>query len=223
MKRLVFILFIIHSSLFINKSFAQKNYPFPDSNAVWSYSIAHHYYPPTGYDVDTYFYALFDQDTIINTQKYYKLYQNMSFSDSTIKISSHYTEYVGALRKVDSIKKVYFIPKNSIKEYLIYDFNININDTFNIQTYKGNTKVFCRKIDSVLIQNQYRKIYTIHFYYSMGFETDWIEGIGSTKDLLDSYNPELTQGEFSLKLLCFKINNNFGVVYSCIKHFLHKS
>ena len=182
---------------------AQKYYAFPDSNAVWSvyWQRNEPSFPPS-WIWTTYKYGLFG-DTVINNMNYHKLYENDY--DSIMKINNPDNYYIGALREMD--KKIYYLIKDSILENIIYDFNIHkINDTVIISNHRF--KFICQKIDSILINNKYRKMYYMDagFLYMGSSYSGWIEGIGSDGGLLFPFlggNTEFTTSN----LLCFHQNN----------------
>ncbi len=117
--------------------------------------------------------------------------------------------YHGCYRNDIINKRVYFIPKDSINEILLYDFNLNVNDTlpetlvYNQSEYNAIT---VDQIDSVLINNRYLKRYHLD---NAGFERQYlIEGIGSTLGLLSPITPFF---EHHFILLCFK--NDYNSLY----------
>ena len=121
------------------------------------------------------------EDTIIGTKTY-------------SKVDSCYNQgYVGAVR--DSSGKVYYVPKDSLSEFLLYDFTLNYPDT--VHCWDGDLIV--GYIDSLLILGEYRKL--------IGFENggEWLEGIGCRNGLF-----ETTMGNVSgwcYELNCFSQND----------------
>lgn len=92
----------------------QLNQSFPDSNAIWINGTYAQTGPFSSGLVATVNYCLTSEDTLINEQAYKKL--NLCEAD-----------YQGALRS-DSLK-VYFVPRDSLNEHLIYDFSAEVGDT----------------------------------------------------------------------------------------------
>lgn len=196
----IFAIFIL--AFFKSELNAQTYVPFPNSNAVWNVL---EFYPLSSswYDSiwnNTSHYGLFG-DTLINSQNYHQLFYNNGLSDSTIEQSSINTIYCGAIREEISTKKIYYLPKDSLNENLCYDFNLNLHDTIIIN---GNTFV-CNSINTILINNQYRKRYDVWSITTMTGD-HWIEGIGSSNGLLyPFYYPILDTIKYGL--LCFKHND----------------
>lgn len=186
-------------------AWGQTYHPFPDSNAVWNVLEYTHYPDSTRYN--TIHYALFG-DTLINSLNYHKIFRNNGLTDSTIELSSPNTIYYGALREEVSTKIIYYLPKDSSQEGLLYKFDINIMDTIVIQSIWGDNIVRCDAIDSILINNQYRKKFIMWHPFSSTWET-WIEGIGSTKELLYNYHDLFYP---YTELLCF-FNNDILIYH----------
>ncbi|MEI7594532.1 MAG: T9SS type A sorting domain-containing protein [Bacteroidota bacterium] len=172
-------LIILTTLIIISKvSIGQTNvyHPFPDSSGIWN----EHYVSTSGNGY--YSYAIFG-DTVINSLNYHKLYRhnlNLSFSD-TVMIQNN-SEFIGAIRE-DNSKKIFYYNKymNSCcaiadSVYLLYDFSMLAGDTIHGFNYPD---LVLDSIDSVLVNNQYRKRFNLR-------GDTWIEGIGSTRDLLST-------------------------------------
>lgn len=194
------VLFLIFS---IKNSFAQVYTPFPDSNAVWDVFEAF----PSAEDSIwfTVHYGL-NGDTIINSLNYHKLFFNSGLTDSTMIFSSPNTIYNGAIREDTTAKKVYYIPKDSVNESIIYQFNLNYHDTVLIPTIYGWYEEFvCISNNAtILINSQYRKYYILQ---SQDFQQEfWIEGIGSGGGILNTYYHP-TWDTLKYMLRCFHQND----------------
>lgn len=180
-------IFLILSILFTLNSFSQTYYPFPDSVGIWRQSSSYTLSP--GIQPN----ALFlDGDTIINNKSYNKLFR----SHNTYNIDTNNSLYYGAIREVN--KKIYFHP-NSIfnlifvypfcnvapidfnDEFLLYDYDVTIGDTVFYPTF-DSTYIVITSIDSILIQNQFRKQYNYTPSSSQlcnyGSNNSYVEGIG---------------------------------------------
>jgi len=149
------------------------------------------------------FQYLTSGDTIINNMTYHRILKTgiqyyetdgaCTYSDATI--SGYFDEEVGMIRNDSLNRRVYFRPKGSGIDTLLYDFSLQVGDTLppsytNInfgQNYVSN-------IDSILIGNQYHKRFKILSY------VDIIEGIGSTFGLLAALFPPFEEGSY---LDCF--------------------
>jgi hypothetical protein len=178
---------IVSFLLFVNTSFSQPYQPFPDSNAVWTIGIYDVF--GTFYSYYTYRIASINVDTIISSNSYQKVF----YFDSSTSL------YKGALRQTTG-RKVFFVPKDSLNEKLLYDFSANIGDTVHnvYSDWSGSEPVHNEAIlnvDSILIKGSYHKTLLL----PLGFY--WIEGIGSTGGLFES----TYGGTFSTvyKLKCF--------------------
>ncbi len=205
------ITFVFISSLILYTS-AQNYVPFPDSNAIWS----EWHRPPVFSGDNPYYYrnGITNKDTIINAKTYHQIFY--SLTDSLFINPAMYS-YIGGIREYN--KQVFFIPKDSLNEYLIYDFSKGIGDTilYNYSKFAFLNygiglmdTIIIADIDSVLLINgSYRKI----FYLTDVWETPencfsyWIEGIGSNMGLLWPVGSLPTNGVNNM-LGCFQQNNN---------------
>lgn len=126
------------------------------------------------------------------------LHNNISYS----KISSSSDNDSGLLRVEN--EKVFFIPKDSIEEILLYDFSLEVGDTFHLA---DNWFLFSpdflvvSSIDSVLITiGNYRK----RINFNIG--NYWIEGIGAySGSITHPRYYESLSGEKNL--ICLKQNS----------------
>lgn len=202
MKRIIFIPLLF----FTLNSFSQTYYPFPDSVGIWRQASI---YGNSGQTTGSTHYSFFiNGDTIINTNTYSKLY--LSYSISNIDTSA--ATYFAALR--EDQKKVYvyldsnlrsnpnqFPPQvhfynrlcNSLtsnisnfnRDLLLYDFDVSIGDTITYP-YLDSLQITIQNIDSVEIQNQYRKKYRYLRPWNPSAGCDgnsdfeYTEGIGET-------------------------------------------
>lgn len=196
---------------FLSFSQEYQYIPFPDSGAVWSevYNPAHDEENPV-WDVYERF-ALSGEDTIIKNLSYKKLYL---FYDTIFDKKK--SLYMGGIRE-DNEKHIYYIgdsihwlkPFNSFndynkeKEFLLYDFSLEIGDTL----WEGNNNIFGKliveDIDTIQIENTLRK----KFYFNY-FWVEWIEGIGSLRGLLFAASDIPTGSSYpNNSLICFLQNN----------------
>ena len=203
-KYLIFILLFFISG----KDYAQTYFPFPDSNAVWS----ERFNPPEYEGYSSYpIYGLLNQDTIIKSIKYHKLF---SFSDTIF--TKEYATYIGGIRE-DSTKRIYYkginvfescypADTNNYGEVLLYDFSVIVGDTIRNGNFNSDEYLIVTLIDSVLLNNKYRK--RINFKYN---SSQWVEGIGNIiRGLLFTSGSLPTKG-VSNELICFKQNDT--VIY----------
>ena len=168
-------------------------HPFPDSNAIWRISWGEHDCLISGLPQAEYRYIL-EADTIINSVLYKKIKREIAFPFVCGPTYPQGIGYMGGLRQDEPNRKVYFIPRDSINEKLIYDFNLSVGDTlpgFIFNQYEISNTVLLN-IDSILIDTSYR----IFFITNNG--NNIIEGIGLESGLLEAYHFDLTP-----HLICF--------------------
>lgn len=160
-------IFITLTILFyINHCYSQSYYPFPMDSAIWdnitTYDDLSNWHGPE--------YQINGEDTLINGMTYKKLFEFPSY-------------YLGGIRE-DSLKKIYFIRKDSTREYLLYDFSLSAGDTTWVwrseyQEPDGLYRFIITGEDSVLLDNgEYRRALEV------SNRAKWIEGIGGTGGLL---------------------------------------
>jgi hypothetical protein len=112
------------------------------------------------------YYEFFDiqGDTVIASKTYKKLYRKTDDSSSE-------WEYIYGMRE-DSSQKVYFVLREDEEERLLYDFNLQLDDTFFIC---NRADIYVTSIDTIFLLNgEPRK----RIQFEPGPDT-WIEGIGS--------------------------------------------
>lgn len=192
----------------IGRADGQTYTPFPTSDGFWKeISIDGQCVNddnPSGV-CNVYQYIL-SGDTVINNITYKKL------NSSGVKsYTGQYKNggYCGCYRNDIINKKVYYLPKNSIHDTLLYDFNLHLNDTLPISyIYDRRDGIFTiDKIDSVLMGSTYLKEF--HISKAAFGEAFLIEGIGSTLGLFGFIRPYFEQME---ELICFK-NNKESLFY----------
>lgn len=195
LKKLILLFYILIFILIWQTDVKGQQYvPFPSSNAIWS-EVFTSYQPDR---IETYQYGI-SGDTIINTVIYHKVFRLL---DTIYPIVPG--QYCGAIRE-DSAKRIFIIgsectyPGSGNEEVLLYDFSKSIGDTVFVGPDGTGPEVYLiiSNIDSVLINGNYRN--TIHF---AGFESYWIEGIGSTRGLLSPITAQPT-GFQKWELICF--------------------
>lgn len=122
-------------------------------------------------------YILFvNQDTVINTFTYYKIYKTgILFTDNSS--ISYQNQYVGAVRQ--SGKKVFYIEKNGNAGQLLYDFDLRVGDTIKGLVAKGH------RVDSIDILPDGRKWFHLSKTMLHAMDQYIVEGIGSSGGLLN--------------------------------------
>lgn len=189
MKKLILSLLIFAAI----KLTAQQYTPFPTNNAEWNVKFASENEIHMRSTVLLKYRLI--GDTIIDNKQYNKLY-------SVIDETTNYNVLKGFMREQD--KKIYYLEHRSssypyIKsltnqtktcirqklneladngEFILYNFNNKqVGDT--LFNYMYSQPAIILQIDSVLIQNNYRKRYRIHSMHGYDYV---IEGIGSVRE-----------------------------------------
>jgi len=192
---------------------AQQYVPFRDSNAVWSEycsSWEMNDPPPSYY----YRYILKNTDTLVNYQTYHKIFY--SLIDSSYNSTDTSLKYAGGIRENNKI--VYFIPKDSTTEYVLYDFSKHKGDTIVYKysvfaPYYGEAPVntlIITNTDLIQLSDGTFRIRDSLSFLIQGhklpcFDYLWIEGIGSTWGLLTPIGDIPTKSLSGRHtLLCFK-------------------
>ncbi|MDD4829944.1 MAG: T9SS type A sorting domain-containing protein [Bacteroidales bacterium] len=154
-------------------------------------------------------FALSDEDTLIEGETYKKLY---FFTDSVFDSST--AECIGGLRENEQ-KQVFYkggtIPGGIVHSGLIYDFSLNVGDTFTHYFYFDFPQIFeIKSIDTIDYAGAMRRrinigLYgdTILPYYSVG---KLIEGIGNTQGLMYDIYYNLTLCEYWGRNRCYEHN-----------------
>jgi hypothetical protein len=127
---------------------------------------------------DTTFYTityLFEGDTLINNLNYLKVYKTTEENPVNWTLE-------GCIRE-DEDKKVFFhrYGVNRLK----YDFGAQPGDTIDIMMINYPTKLIVEAIDSIYINDSFRKTIFLRYEESNDYE-QWIEGIGSNRGILES-------------------------------------
>lgn len=212
MKKLVTIIAVL---AFMTNIKAQDYVPFPTS-AVWS----EYFNAPISTSLTSYYYRniLTEKDTVVGANTYHQLF--WSYSD-TAYIDSPTVLYKGGIREYN--QQVFFLPKDSVHEYLLYDFSLELGDTIDYKYSKFASgyglmmvdTLIVSTIDSVQIEDgTYRK--RIEFSGFFGnylipiHWANWIEGVGSQMGLLVPIG-DIPTNALNYVLGCLKVNNE--VIY----------
>ncbi|MBK9721020.1 MAG: T9SS type A sorting domain-containing protein [Saprospiraceae bacterium] len=175
---------LVISLLAVSGLYAQK---LVETGNRWNIAI----YPTFSQNTTSYTVRI-GEDTIVGTQNYHKVYYSFDSLNTNWSFNQIY------LRQ-DSTKKVYS-KQGSANEVLLYDFNLQLKDTFSFDMY---CVLIVDKIDSIYLNNgELRKRFKLIRKENPNFgEEYWIEGIGSNFGLLSHYGFCLT--DYSEGLLCF--------------------
>ena len=186
MKKLILIVCFLG---FLSNSFAQTNvyHPFPDSNAAWRESYTYldgtmhlHYFD----------YQYFIKgDTTVNSKTYHKIYYTGIKTDwPPIDTVFTINELRFGLRE-DSNKRIWKKIFDSSSESLLYDFNFNNGDFF-VSSISPDSANLIIGVDSVLVDNSYRKRYLLHNNWMQSSNPLFIiEGIGASTGLAEMIMP----------------------------------
>ncbi len=206
-SKYIFLLLVLLIQV-IKTASAQNYIQFANNSGYWNEHIEDYV---TFGEINIYDYTTFiNGDTLISGSiLYHKLYQSgehIKYTNSWNYIStSYFTNVFSGMIREDSLKHVYL--KLFGNEKLIYDFNLQINDTLNDTAYWHplDPGTYVSLIDSVFLGTAYAKRY----HLSVGNNNDYvslIEGIGSTFGLLELVGVPFER--FST-LNCFKSDSTF--------------
>lgn len=210
MKKLFVLLLLI--SLIISISKISSAQSLVEDGMSWSIYWGN--YHPLGSSHGTEMYKVFG-DTIINFVQYKKL----NGCNDTDCVSFGFNSGI----RQDSTNKVYQLNYTG-SELLLYDFNLNPNDTFIGDCFLGwgglQYSMVVDTVDSVMIENgEYRKRITF-VDYNFNYQVDvWIEGIGSIYGIIYSGFAKCAY-DMDFTLLCCKkfnellyINDYYNTCY----------
>ncbi|HKK59887.1 MAG TPA: T9SS type A sorting domain-containing protein [Salinivirga sp.] len=169
---------------------AQDYYPFDTANISWTEREILGEPPET-----TYYHYFVEGDTVIDDQKYFKIFEDQDSAYS----------YMGAFREENRI--VYyrgmdywmFEPDSTV---VLYDFTKDVGDTVYTGPYAAPQVI--QGIDSVMVDGAYHK------RYSTNWNHQWIEGVGSLAGFLYPIT-EVPIETWQLWMSCFKKNGE--VIY----------
>ncbi len=114
----------------------------------------------------------------VNTKK---TINGLEYSQGIYEILPFYGDT--AYYRVDG-NQVYVLPQDSTNEFLLYDFNLKVGDTFKPNNWgfggTGNIELTVTSIDSIFTNDMlWRKYFNLYDNLT-GRSTAWIEGIGDT-------------------------------------------
>jgi hypothetical protein len=188
MKKIVAVLVFMGILL---ECYPQLRYFLPDSNSYISV---------------TSFKFWFKGDTVIEGKHYKKVLKQANDSVPDI----HKAFYYAAVREDTSGEKIFCFHKDDYAERLIADFSRQVGDTVSVYSFwpfESPIKKLLEvsAIDSILIQNEYRRKLDLSDA-GYNYPESWIEGIGSTWGLF--YPAAFGVADVGLpELLCVNIND----------------
>ncbi len=189
MKHLLFFTIFLCAAY---QSTAQTYYPIPMQNAWW-YELS------SGRGFSYHYTLTPSYDTIINGITYRAIIERAGRNDYVNR------GYMGAMREDNRI--VYFCPRDSSQEMVLYDFNVQLGDTVN-GWYGAPDTCVAIEIDSVQdCHGNYRR----KIYLSGGYVQAWIiEGVGASTGLLSPLQEIILDQGYHL--LC--LHENDSAAYS---------
>ncbi len=148
------------------------------------------------------YYTYFNGDSTVGEQVYKKVFSYEGHSQEAIK-------YEGLMREQD--KKTYFIPVDSITEYILYDFSLEEGMHFEYIDFFFLHTISCsvERVDSVEIggiQKKRIQLAVLYPYRYSHLKPVWIENLGSLEGILFPAGT-LVPGP-SNTLLCYFENND---------------
>jgi hypothetical protein len=183
---------------------AQSWQPMPQNGAIYRHYYEH--VAPPIFQKGRIQYML-SGDTLIGPWSYTKVFET-NYGDAVTA-----SKYVGAMRE-DSLRKVYYWPADSNfldyfgffsgcagGECLLFDFGLNIGDTFHLHPGHYIQFVVVSDIDTIPVSGQHRTRY--RFSQLNG---SVIEGIGWTTWL---FEPLMAPFETSIWMTCYASGNTF--------------
>lgn len=171
-------------------------HPFPVDDGIWMNNHSDYYVDENFQTIVTssidYKYCANGNDTMINAVAY----KQVDFCSSS--------SYLGAWRYDNG--QVYIVPKDSLNEYLLYDFTLNAGSSVDIifLDYPGQGGVFqiyetyIGYVDTVVVNGTTRRRLESEGY-------TWIEGIGSTSGLF--MEPWINVSNYFRSLVCMSTND----------------
>lgn len=137
-------------------------------------------------------------DTLINDAFYSKTYQS-SYEDKS------QSQYIGAMR--EELSKIYLIRKGQENEEILYDYALEVGDTFG----EGDEKATVTSVEYVpLGEYTYKKI-----CFNNDKEAIWLESIGTFNGVLRNKPWMKIVGSLELLLCC---SDNSGLLYQNEKY-----
>lgn len=179
MKKYYILLFTI--LLTATAAFAQNYEPLVDNTKMWTImrNIS-----GGGSPFNTVF-TRFDEDTIINNINYLKVWETTDTLQQNWEIN-------GFIREDIQSREVYYRDLSG-NEGKLYDFSIEVNDTVEVKNtyfYYLDNLFKCYKIDSIIVNDTFRKRYHLEWIFQKNTPKQineiWIEGVGSYCGVLQS-------------------------------------
>jgi hypothetical protein len=175
MKYLLIVLLVFSGTIGFSKNIVTEG-------KEWRYAVGSNF---PEFKVRTYHCLFLRGDTTINDLTYTALRKDEGCNGQSISL-------IGFMR--DYEKKTFFLEKNGSEEFLLYDFGVAVGDTLTVGLYSDHKL----KVDSVFVNEKNEKTL---FLSSSVIQHTWVEGIGSTDELL----MQQVVGGFNI-FTCCKLN-----------------
>lgn len=189
------------------QAFSQINSYF-QNNPEWEINFASYGMDCVGYQ-DHYNYYI-TGDTLINTHIFKKVFKKGIYSqiDASCTPYNHtyYEDTLSSFFLRSTGKKIYVLMPDETDDTLLYDFDLDINDTLPLTYNNEDPSLTVTAIDSTLTPNGFLK----SFELSNGFYL--YEGIGSSGGLVEGIFPYFLSGIH--QLLCYSLNDTAYVLSS---------
>ncbi|MCF8366517.1 MAG: T9SS type A sorting domain-containing protein [Bacteroidales bacterium] len=158
-------------------TFSQSLYQIADTTKKWS-TLTYGYWIWNVIQCGGTSRHKFGEEVVINGTPYLSVYESQD------SLQQNWYQ-VGFLREDTMSSKVWFTRGDPDEIGLIYDFNLQVGDTVNIDNYYvfEDALLVCQSIDSIIINGSVKKCIFLHAPDSYEFDV-WIEGIGSRYGLL---------------------------------------
>lgn len=192
---LLCVLALLMTFLVAQEGMAQYH-PFPIENGIWMNNHSDYYVDENFQAIITssfdYKYCANGIDTIINSITY----KQVDYCSTS--------GFHGAWRYDNG--QVYFVPKDSLNEFLLYDFTLNAGNTVEIILQGGPGQgggfqiyeTYISYVDTVIVNGTPRRR-----LFTEGY--DWIEGIGCTTGLF--MEPWINVSNYFRSLVCMSTND----------------
>lgn len=183
---------------------AQDQYPLVKEGVIWT----NYYTADFPENAKHYHYAILG-DTMIEAVTYKKVFES---TEAVFSITSPNNIYKGAIREID--KRVLYIEKETVQMDTLYDFNLQIGDTF-YQLEEVDIMAYLKRIDTIQLEDAVpRKKFIFHkssadFISAEAYSFSWIDGIGSTEGFFGFPDCDLiswipVDPQCSKELLCYQ-------------------
>jgi Secretion system C-terminal sorting domain len=154
---------------------SQEYFPFPNENAQWGIEFEW-----DGENATEYTNLEIIGDTNIQEKVYSILKQSHAIYRPYYLIDWEYFDKPSLFIREEN-KRIYYYDIFDLKEYVYYDFNLNVNDTF---IFKNNDSLLVIKEIELYGRKGFRLKKLNNPYLGNYYTVDWLQGIGCLKGLI---------------------------------------